>query len=160
MEIKFSIICIFFTFLISCDFRDYTDDLGGGYQYSFTSSIGRRIVNNFDTVVDTAVLGYLSNEEFIAVVRLVAQRYECKSKRLELSGSVSNQIGFVDKLEYYLIDKNTNEISIFSDKDYFYSQLNLIEIKEKIEIDQKLKSTMLKKSPLEAIDLAYCQKRI
>lgn len=143
MEIKFILIFVFLIILASCGRADYAKKIGNGYQYSYTSSIGRRIVKNLNVVVDTAVLGYASNKGFIIAVRLVGQKYRCKSKRIELAGSVSQQVNFIDQLEYYLVNKKTGEIQVFLNKKEFYSQAALIGIKNELDIDEKARLFLL-----------------
>ncbi|PHS31698.1 MAG: hypothetical protein COA95_06080 [Methylophaga sp.] len=148
------LLCISFVFLTSCGREE---DLGAGYHYYYTSSIGRRIVKNGEAVVDTAVLGYSFNKKFIAVVRLVSERYRCEYKSAELKSSWGVDLQFIDQLEYYIIDKRTGEKQVFRDKDEFYTQAIIVGIKDEVEVDQDIKAVILNRRHLNEVDLRYCE---
>jgi hypothetical protein len=147
--------------LLACGRGDSHLSLGDGYFYSDVSPIGQRIVKSdggLDIVVDTAVIDYIFDSNFIVGVRVPSVTYKCRSKQKSLSGAYATDIAFIDALEYVVVDKNNSKTEVFDSFEKLNNYLVSVKFSKEVKLNVEGKSRVLNISSMDRIDTNLCSR--
>lgn len=155
---------LFCILLTSCGpgVGDYDQDLGGGYFFSHTSSIGRMVLKGniprSDIIVDTVVLDYYYDGNYIILARLPSVGTKCKFKMEALKGKFSFGNAFIDRLEYLIIEKKSATISTFLSELELKKHLKELKFTKNIDLDISDKEQIIRRWSVDQIDKQLCKK--
>ncbi len=133
-----------------------TGDLGDGYKFQYTSSIGQFITSSTTIAIDTVILDYSYDESYIAAVSLESRSYRCST--IKANGEKTNHTLtiFVDNLLFTTIEKKTHTRLRYSSLLEMVSYLEDKGFKGSLIFDISDKDIILKSSPINRIDMKRC----